>query len=320
MLLGAVTPAGALQTPLATQFEVNYGTVTIQLNNTLQPIALPVGAVSAIGVGDVLRTGEDGRAWVRFGESRGEVLLLPNSAYVLHEFVEASDGRWQVNAEILSGEVTHRVSLASFERYQVNGATFALEGQGNATLQVLVSVGRGAEVVIVGAGLAELTAGAERFSLAEHDAWVSINATSTHYQDAPSPIRPAELLAPLLGCTAEIQLLGSNPLNVRTAPNSGSQIIGTLPDAATVWVFRQVASGGWQEIAFASSYGWLESRAVALNDPQGCTPANASDRLAIQPYRVVDTTPSERAMLAPFYGGVRDDPLFYQFSENVGAP
>ena len=66
----------------------------------------------------------------------------------------------------------------------------------------------------------------------------------------------------------------SGNLNVRSAPNTGAPVIGSLPNGSTVTILGE--QNGWYRINFQGRDGWVSSQFVRLNVPGTVTTAGGN--------------------------------------------
>ncbi|MCL2177239.1 MAG: peptidoglycan-binding protein [Firmicutes bacterium] len=76
----------------------------------------------------------------------------------------------------------------------------------------------------------------------------------------PPPITPPPVTPP--GLSGTVTTEGGN-LNVRSAPNTGAPIIGSLPNGASVTITGE--QNGWLRIIFQNGEGWISGQFVRIN-------------------------------------------------------
>jgi len=77
----------------------------------------------------------------------------------------------------------------------------------------------------------------------------------------PPPVTPPVAPPPTSGLTGRISTTGG-ALNVRSAPNTGAAVLGTLPNGSTVNILGE--QNGWFRINFGGRDGWISGSFVNL--------------------------------------------------------
>lgn len=306
--------------PLAALLEVRYADVELRRAETDEWLPVSPGAIMPIGAGDVLRTGEIGRALVTVGGA--QVLVLPSTEWRIDVL---TDGL-VIRSFLVRGEIVVQAAANTFTALNVNmGYTVAAlsefpverhqplhwlvksqQGQSQARAFLLVDDGQG--------GLVGDTAFAAIFA---KDAITAGSGPGNVdlLSSRENPFNPAQIEGDLFGCPGTVRTEDGRDLNARAAPSTDSPRFGTIPDRARVPVMGINESGGWYRVQYKSGFGWVQRLAVMLPDADCTIPALPDDSFDV-PTRIINPDEREVALLKPFYGTPSDDPFFYQFTDS----
>lgn len=246
---------------LAAVLEVLQPGVTVQRVNTNNPI--PVSVEAIVGVGDIIRTDDTGRARITFFADGTDTELLPDTEYRIEQF-EGDDESFRLSVSILAGQTVQRLSrlVDSNSSYDINTPGMQLAARGTVFAVRVERSGRSGMLVSEGTVAASADENAADVSVG-----FGIRATSTR---GLSDVVPAtsfdELDAALDGCVASISVVDDVRVNIRISPSLEAQRVGTI-DASDVDTFYGVSeTGGWYRVAFRGGYGWLLSSTADVTD------------------------------------------------------
>lgn len=249
-----------VQGELAATLEVLEPTVEVLRANTVNWIAVKVEAI--VGVGDVIRTGEAGRARVTFFADGTDTDLLPNTEYRINQF-EGSDSSFQISVELLAGETTQRLSrlLDANALYEINTPSMTLTARGTEFALRVEPTGRSAMLVSTGdvnASRSEAESNvASGFGIRASD--------QTGLSEVVAATSFDELDAALDGCTASLPSTGDISLNVRSGPTLDFPRVGFIEPAEVNLLMGITEGENWYRIHFANHYGWVQLDQVALD-------------------------------------------------------
>jgi hypothetical protein len=250
------------QSDLAATIEVISGTVEVKRVNTANWIAINVEAI--VGVGDTIRTGEDGEARVTFFSDGVETDILPSSELMINTFTGGiePDDDFTLEVSVLVGQTVQRLGrvLDAGSSYEVTtpgmtlaarGTEFKIRVEDNGRAGMLVSEGN------VDANSDESTANVpSNFGIR--------SAADEALSDVVQASTFEELDAALDGCVVAVTTLDDVRLNVRISPNRDAFRVGTIA-AEDIDIFYGVSeSGNWYRIAFNNSFGWILSTSSSV--------------------------------------------------------
>lgn len=245
---------------LAATLEVLDPTVEVLRVNTVNWI--PVKLEAIVGVGDVIRTGETGRARITFFADGTDTELLPNTEYQINQF-RGSDSSFQISVEILAGETTQRLSrlLDASAVYEINTPGMTLTARGTAFNVRVEETGRSAMIVTDG-----------EVNAAHSDAEASVApgfgiraSTQAGLSEVVPATSFAQLDAALDGCAATLPSAGDISLNVRSGPALDFPLVGYIAPAEVSILMGITESKNWYRIQFAGHYGWVRLESVSID-------------------------------------------------------
>jgi hypothetical protein len=246
------------QDELAATLEVLDGTVTVQRVGTSTPIAVSVEAI--VGVGDVIRTDETGRARITFFADGTDTELLPNTEYSIEQF-EGDDEQFNLSVSVFAGQTIQRLSriVDANSSYDVNTPSMALAARGTIFSIRVEDDGRSGMIVSEGMVVADDTAEvpAEFGIRADEDSGLSDVVRASSF---------AELDAALDGCTASVSTVDDTRINVRLGPSLDNARVGTVA-AADIGAFLGINTDStWYRIAFRDNFGWVLASSANIED------------------------------------------------------
>jgi hypothetical protein len=248
---------------LAATLEVLSPTVEVRRVNTANWIAVNVEAI--VGVGDLIRTDETGRARITFFADGVDTELLPGTEYRIDRF-EGEGDSFTLSASVLLGQSLQRIErlLDANSSYDIETPGMELTVRGT-QFQVRVETG-GRSAALVYDGTA---AASQQADTAEVPTGYGIRA------DVDGPLSDVvvastfeELDAALDGCSVEVRTQDDVRLNVRIGPSLTLPRAGTVAGAEIPKFMGVSESGNWYRIEFRGAFGWVLATDVTL-DP-GC--------------------------------------------------
>lgn len=265
-LIGIQTPhfRAEAQSELAAVLEVVDGTVEVKRVNTEQWITVRIEAI--VGVGDVIRTGEDGKARIIFFADGTETELEPNTEYRIEQF-EGDETRFNLTVSVLSGNTRQRLNrlLDANSSYQINTPGLEMVARGTDFRIRVEADGRSAMLVDEG------NVGATAMDAVNADVPTGFGvraATDSTLSDVVQATTFEALDSALDGCTVEVTTTDDVRLNVRTGPSLDFPRVGTIaPDEIPIFI-GTIESGNWYRIDFRGGFGWVLASRVVIQD--GC--------------------------------------------------
>lgn len=261
LLLLGLSSTSFAQSDFAATLEVLNSGVEVQRVNTSNPIRVNVEAI--VGVGDLIRTDETGRARITFFADGTDVTLEPNTEYRIVEFRgDAEDFRLLV--EILVGQTIHRLSrtVGANSSYDVRTPSMTLAARGTVFVVRVRDDGRSA--MLVNEGLIE--AGAFDIS---SDVPAEFGVRADQGSGLSDVVRAATFEAldsAIDGCAATVTVIDDVRLNVRLGPSINQTRIGSLAAEDITRFFGVSESGGWYRVSYRDSFAWVLASNVRIED------------------------------------------------------
>lgn len=253
--LGVVIGSIALQAQgeLAATLEVLNPGVSVQRVNTQTFITITKEGI--VGVGDVIKTDDTGKARITFFADGTETDLQPATEYTITEF--SSDGTaFQLSVEVLVGLTTQRLGriLDANSSYTVNTPGMTLAARGTVFQVRVENSGRAA--MLVSEGNVTATQGEDSAVVAPE---FGIRAAEGEgLSDVVRAKTFAELDAALDGCGVTVKTTDDVSLNVRLSPSLEAPRVGVVSATEVRSAFGS-ADGGWYRIPFRDGFGWVLS-------------------------------------------------------------
>lgn len=296
--------------PQAVELEVISSGVQIQRGGTDTWFDLRAGAMMPVGAGDHIRTGENGRAFLRFAEV-GISLVLPSTRVQIISFEVNATDRYQIEL-IAEGATLHRMAGSAITDYRLGAGAWEIEQPADVFGVWLVDDERVTVITAVGDLILRDTTG-ESITLIEGAGYHQ----DTRHDSGAISLTPdgqirheAALIAQGIDCHATIQTDDGRNLTVRDAPTIQTGIIGFLPDGDTVQLTGVAEDGSRARTRYYSGQGWVEVLALdGLCDGLPIYPLSFTETYL----SVTDITERELELTRHFYGDIRDDPFFYRF-------
>lgn len=293
---------------------VTHAGVQMMRENTAQWLDLPSGSEAPFGIGDAVKTDEEGRAIIIFQDAIN-VLILPRSTYTIIDF--RVDKGLYLSAK-LDGDMLQQVfSGSSIRAYSL--VTPVLTVVQPAQWMGIWSRGgeAGAAVVAEGEGGIEANATGEGFSLSSGGG-VRLEAEGEGtFATIEAPLTAPHLEGHLKGCPGKIQTAKELNLNVRVGPGFSYTVIGNIDNNAFVQLMGISEFNTWYRIQAFSGFGWVRRELVQSNcDSLPVLPTGSREYNT----GLHDIQPDELALLQPFYGLPESDPWFYLSLESPSQP
>lgn len=255
---GAVSHAQDV-TELAATLEVLEGTVEVLRVNTAN--WLPVRLEAIVGVGDMIRTNETGRARITFFDNGTDAELLPNTTYKINRF-EAVANSFTLEAEVIIGQTLQRLGrlLDANSNYTIRTPGMTLVARGTVFRIRVEQTQRSA--MLVDEGVVDANNPVQSADVA---AGFGIRA------DVDSPLSDVvrattfeQLDAALDGCPATLTTPDDVTINVRVAPTRQSQIIGGVFAETITTLYGRTETTKWYRIKFNDGFGWILSSTAQI--------------------------------------------------------
>jgi hypothetical protein len=255
----SVTPA---QDELAATFTVQSGVAEQRRIGTRN--WLPVRSAGILGVGDVLRTGEQGITVVRFADA-AVMRLDPDTEITLLSYTSVNDAQ-RIGIEQRRGQIVAQVSprqrltVQSLTSEVISGGgRFAVRRAVDGQLAIL-SLEREVTLSLPIGGIAILSEGRGARIESEGDLSEIVGATAFPQLDAY-----------LDGCTANIVVSENRRLPVYLAPSLDSEGIGIANPYIVPRLYGRVTGTNWYRLRFAGAFAWVQIDLVRLGDAEtGC--------------------------------------------------
>lgn len=263
LLIGFLTLVLAMsvnaQEDLAATLEVLSAGVTVQRVNTNNPIRVNVEAI--VGVGDIIRTDDTGRARITFFADGTDTELLPNTEYRLEQFT-GNESNFTLSANIIAGQTRQRLGriLDANSTYTIRTPGMALAARGT-TFDIRVEES-GRSAMLVAEGIVTAQADDESADVSQE---FGVRAESeAGLSDVVLASSFAELDAALDGCVAAISSFDDTRINVRVGPSIDLPRIGTIAADEIALFLGTIVDGNWYRIEFRDNFGWVFSSTAEI--------------------------------------------------------
>lgn len=246
---------------LAATLEVISSGVEVRRVNTINWIAVRVEAV--VGVGDIIRTDETGKARITFFADGVDTEIQPGSEFQINRF-ESNGGGFRLSASVLLGQSIQRIRrlLDADSSYDIQTPGMDLSVRGTEFIVRVEPGGRSAALVFEGTAVA---AAEER--RADVGAGYGVrSAADGGLSDVVLASTFDQLDSALDGCTATVRTLDDVRLNVRLGPSRDFPRVGTI-DATEISRLMGISeAGGWYRIEFRGGFGWVLASDITLDE------------------------------------------------------
>lgn len=252
MPLGFVFHHTKAQSNTVALLTVNNARVELRRSST--SFWIGINLESVVGVGDELRTDENGQATLLFMTSGLSVVVEPNSHIRIDKLTMEGEG-FQIGVEVIEGHIRQILSgevdpVSSFEfaspalRVNLEDGEIEMLVQSDGATEILTTTGRA--IAIVDESDYELEAG---FGM------------RTAADGATSAVLPAssfdQLNSAIDGLSATVTTAADVQLNVRQGPGRDNTVIGTISPSLIDTIMGISENGQWYRIPFEGSYGWF---------------------------------------------------------------
>lgn len=252
----------AEQEQFAATLEVLAGGVTVQRVNTANPIEIRFEAI--VGVGDIIRTDDEGLARVTFFADGTDTEILPNSEYRIDEFNVIDENTFTFSASVLFGQTRQRLGriLSPNSTYDVSTPSMTLSARGTEFDIRVEASGRAAMLVTSGAVEA-----ATDEALADVEREFGVRADEeTGLSDVVRASTFEELDAALDGCVTSVVGFDDTRINVRVGPSRDLPRVGTVSADEIERFFGTVTSQEWYRIEFRGGFGWVLASGTTISE------------------------------------------------------
>ncbi|XWX05639.1 FecR domain-containing protein (plasmid) [Aggregatilineales bacterium SYSU G02658] len=253
------------QTDLAATLEVLDAGVSVRRVNTAAFIAVTQEAI--VGVGDVIRTDNTGRARITFFADGTDTELLPNTEYVIERF-SGTEQSFQLSVNVVIGQTIQRLArlIDTESIYDVRTPGMTLVARGTAFAIRVEGTGRSA--MLVSEGEVESTQDADS-ALVPPGFGIRANV-GEGLSDVVRATTFAELDAAIDGCVVSVSTPDDVSLNVRQGPSASTALVGIISPSEVTLAYGIVEGGRWYRIAYRGGFGWvLSSTATVAADCAG---------------------------------------------------
>lgn len=260
--IGLLTSA---QAELAATLEVLNAGVEVQRVNTVNPIQVQVEAI--VGVGDIIRTDDTGRARITFFADGTETELTPNTEYRIEQF-EGDEASFQLIVEVIAGQTQQRLNrlVDANSSYTIITPGMTLAARGTDFAVRVEDSGRAGMLVFE--GLVE--SGADDESADVPPEFGIRSAVGEPLSDVVRASNFDELDAAIDGCEVAISTTDDVSLNIRTGPSADNEQLGVVSASDIDIAVGTNESGGWYRVEVGDEFGWiLSSTAVVSTDCAG---------------------------------------------------
>lgn len=245
---------------LAATMEVLSPGVEVLRVNTTNWVTINVEAI--VGVGDRIRTGETGRARITYFADGVDVVILPNTEYLIDRF-EGAGEQFRIAARVILGQTLQRIGrlLDINSTYDINTPGMSLTVRGTEFAVRVEPTGRSALLVSESAVVATA-----------EDASVDVPAGFGVRSEVGAPLSDVvrattfeQLDSALDGCAAAVRVAGDVRLNVRVGPGIDNPRVGTVDPASITLLLGVSEAGGWYRLPFQGGFGWVLAAEVSLD-------------------------------------------------------
>lgn len=269
------------QNDFAATLEVLNPGVEVLRVNTSNPIPVTIEAI--VGVGDIIRTSEEGRARITFFADGTDAILETNTEYHIVEF-QGSDEDFQLRIEVLAGQTTHRLNraLGANSSYDVDTPGMTLAARGTIFSIRVEDNGRSAMLVREG----EVAAGTEEDAADVPPDYGIRSEVGNPLSDVVYATSFDELDSALDGCAASVSTLDDVRINVRISPNKDYPAIGTIADQEIDTFVGINETGGWYRVDYRGGFGWILSTSASVRG--SCAGLRVFPNNHLEDYRLYD--------------------------------
>lgn len=268
-------------------------------------LRLPAGASAPFGIGDRIRTGDNGRALVTINDD-DQLLLLPNSELEVRLFERDDEGNVRFEA-FLSGIAVHRLtSVASSTSFQLSTELFTITEAENQFAVWAVEGGLQAVTSFDGEITFTLNDG-ESYTVPPESGFAFLY--SNEAVELRFPLHASQVVAKSVDCPGIVSTNGSEGLRLRAGAALDYQVVDILQDGQQVTIVGTTENGKWYRIPFQTGFGWIFSSLIEANcDGLQTFP----DLIGEEPESLSGATEQEVELLEAFYGTPQTNTTFYR--------
>lgn len=241
---------------------VSSGEVQLLRDGTEQWVH--IGMESIVGMGDKVRTLDDGIADLEILNEQSRLQIEPNSEIQINQ-LQSAGGEQTISITLsrgaMAGIVNSDDGKAIFE-ITLPGLTFLTRAS---IINTWVSDDEFSNVITSSGGVYVLV----NDDLVEIQEGQGISAARDGKLARSLPSASREQLTLLRqGIVASFSVTSDTQLNVRKGPSIASELIGTIPPVDIIRVYATDVSGAWYRIDYNDGYGWISSQNIdsSIND------------------------------------------------------
>ena len=282
--------------------------VTFLRASAQNEIQLNAGAVTVFGIGDNVRTGENGRALIRFSET-SFFLLLPNSEYQLTNYSQQPDEIIALEAT-LTGIAVHQFPQAdSVFNYTVGNDTLTVTTSNESDQRFAVwTVPDGLQAATVATGRIHLQQSSDEAVIEIGESSGYAIPYSEGVVELSSPLHASQVVGLVSSCTGIVNTSGSEGLRIRGGAALDYVVVDVRQDGDEVSIVGTTENGLWYRIPFQTGFGWMFSNLMIAD----CGELPVSPNLFREdPEQISNVTAMELEILEPFYGLPSTNTTFY---------
>lgn len=300
----AVTSLSAQSGELSAAVRILGDEVFFQRVNTDTEFLLSEGANAPFGIGDVIRTGQNGRVLITVNEDT-QILVLPNSTYEIIDFSRDEAGHVSLGAQ-QEGIVLHDFNASTEDfTYQLETSTFSIS---QAEGRFLVwAVPTGLQAVTVSTGTLTLEFDDNEYFITDNRGFAIEGFDIVVPLSAP--LHASQAVARSVNCQGIVDTGGSEGLRLRAGAAIDYQIVDVLADGQAVSIVGATENGLWYRLPFQTGFGWIYSDFIVGTCVNLSEFVNLVDE---RPEQIDDATEIEIELLEPFYGTPQSNLVFFR--------
>jgi uncharacterized protein YkwD len=223
---------------------------------------VPINVESVIGVGDTIRTTDNGSATIRFLGENSYVSLKANTVIYIDRLTVMNEG-YNIGYTILQGNTDQLLTSptdkpATYEVVTANASLVTRGGQ-----FAVWTDDAGNTDVLSQAGAVYTTANEQLIEIPPENG-LRANSDGTLTNITPAK-RREELQAALDGIPARFSFDGDVMLNVRQGPSKGTSSLGSIAPNDVKSVMGISEDGTWYRIRNDASFGWVSAQSMDVS-------------------------------------------------------
>lgn len=245
------------QSGLVAVLSIKSAEVEVKRANTDIWVALSME--SLVGTGDMIRTGPNGSAELRFVGGDSLIVIDPNSELTILSMEKSENGN-VVAFDVDQGKIRATLTTLNEENtsYQFGIDTVNVFSQGG-TLEL--SVDAEATRLYTNEGAVFVTSQGQ---VTQVPAGTGVKVDESGLSNVIPTNSLATLETTLDGVTIRLETVGDVQLNVRQGPSLSQPILGALVPQDIDKTFGVSADGQWYRVQFRNQYGWISTVGVEV--------------------------------------------------------